>query len=181
MFEWIKNLFASKKPKAKLDFDDGKLIVKSYNKAFVDKIRDELGGLSINKTDAEVVKLYSDRENTELEEPRLTVEHMGIDESGKIKMKLDWNRSFIKLLKDKAGIVAENEEDAIQAYLLKLTMDVAEDMGLPTQLTLTQDQVNSALSQIDGDYDREMRELESMVKNKSRKPRRRRNSNDQNS
>lgn len=164
LFSWFKGLFSTRKPKARLNYEDGKLVIEDYNRAFVDKLRNDLGDLTLGKTDAQVVKLYLDRENLEHEEPKLTVEHMGIDKTGKIKMKLDWNQAFIRLLRDKAGIVSENEEEAIQAYLLRLSMDVAEDMGLPNQLTLTQDQVNGALEGLDGDYAQEMAETEEMSK-----------------
>lgn len=178
MFEWIRDLFRSKKPKANLSYDGGRLVVKSYNKAFVDKLRVELGDLTLLKTDDEVVKLYVARESLEHEEPKLVVEHIGIDETGKIKMKLDWNRAFINLLRDKAGIVSENEEEAVQAYLLRLTMDVADDMGLPTELSLTRDQVQEQMKQVAdelaGDYEQEMAQAEELAKKLNKKPRRRR-------
>jgi hypothetical protein len=176
---WVNTLFVKKPdvPKANLSFDGGKLVVKSHNKAWIDKLRWDLGDLTFGKSDDEVVKLYVDRENLEHEEPRLTVDHMGIDENGKIKMKLDWNQAFIKLLRDKAGIVAESEEEAVQAYMLRLTMDVAENMGLPTELSLSTDQIQEQMRQVatelSGDYEREMIEAEELANKITKKPRRR--------
>lgn len=168
---FFSNLLRSNQPKAKLKYVDGKLAIKSYNSAFVEKQRATLGDLTFGKSDEEVIQLYLQRENLVLEEPKLTVEHMGIDEDGRIQMKLDWNQAFIKLLA-KNGIVSENEEEAVQAYLLKLTMDVAEDMGLPNKLSLTQDDVAKAFSEQDAEMEREMQEAAEQAR-QMRKPRRR--------
>jgi hypothetical protein len=176
--------FMEKEPRVDQSFADNKLTVNSYNIAWVDKLRWDLGDLTLNKTDEEIVQLYVDRENLAHEEPYLKVEHMGIDEeTGKIKMKLDWNQAFVKLLRDNAGIVAENEEEAIQAYLLRLTMDVSEDLGFPSELTMSRDEIKAQMEQVaidlSGDYEKEMAEAEEMARKiaKSRKPIRRRKVN----
>lgn len=114
------------KPLANIVVVDRKMIVKSYNAAFVEDLRKTLGDLTLDKTDDEVVKLFVDRENEEFEEPRLDVVHSGITEEGQVQMKLDWNRAFIKHLKQN-GITADTEEEAVNKYLSLITKQVAEE------------------------------------------------------
>jgi hypothetical protein len=117
------------KPSANIIFEDRKMIVKSYNVAFVEYLRKTLGDLTVDKTDDEVIKIFVERENEEYEEPRLDVVHSGITEDGRVQMKLDWNRSFIRHLKEN-GIDAETEEESINRYLSLITKQAAEDSGL---------------------------------------------------
>ena len=101
---------------AEFSLVNGKLVIKKYNIAFVTELRQKLGDLSDGKTDSEIVELYLSRENLEREEPKLDVQHFGMDEAGAVKMKLDWNRAFINHLREN-GITGETEEEAVEMYL----------------------------------------------------------------
>lgn len=160
---------ASPEPWADLHFVDGKLKVVDYNAAFVKKLRTQFGDLVNDETsDEDVVKLYIDRENLEREEPRLEVLHLGIEEDGQLKIRLDWNKAFIDHLK-KNGITGETEDEAIKEYLSRLTTQTADEQGeLPD--VLTRDQINEAFRDLDNELEREFAEAEAQVK----KPRRRR-------
>lgn len=155
-------------PWADLQFIDGKLKVVDYNPAFVKKLRVQFGDLVTDETsDDNVVKLYVDRENLEREEPRLEVIHMGIEEDGQLKIKLDWNKAFIDHLK-KNGITGETEDEAIKEYLSRLTTQTADEQGeLPD--VLTRDQINEAFRDLDDELQKELDEAEAQAK----KPRRR--------
>ena len=117
------------KPTANIVFVDRKMVVKSYNTAFVEDLRKTLGDLTVDKSDDEVVKIFVERENEEYEEPRLDVVHSGITEDGHVQMKLDWNQSFIRHLKQN-GIEGETEEDAVNKYLSLITKQAADESGL---------------------------------------------------
>lgn len=156
-------------PWADLQYSNGKLTVVDYNAAFVTKLRTQFGDL-INEdtTDDEVVKLYIDRENIEREEPRLEVLHMGIEDDGQLRIKLDWNKAFIDHLK-KNGITGETEDEAIKEYLSRLTTQTADEEGeLPD--VLSRDQINEAFKDLDNELQKEYDEAAAQVK----KPRRRR-------
>ena len=97
---WHKYLGGKSKPWADTFYDIESKVVKcrSFNAAFVKKARAELGTVADDKDDLRVVRVYFDRQNIEHEEPRLDVLHTGIDEDGRVKMKLDWNKAFIRHL-----------------------------------------------------------------------------------
>lgn len=120
-------------PWADINYVAGRMKVNAYNKRFVDDLRQKMGDLTEGLSDDDVIKLFTDRENIELEEPKLDVVHSGIDEDGRIKMQLDWNPAFIRHLADN-GIQAETEEEAIQMYLSLLTHQAAEDI-IPEMLS----------------------------------------------
>lgn len=131
---WIKEIFLKEvvkplpddKPSAKMVFIDGKIAVESYNSAFIDDLKTKLGDLTVGKTDDEIIATFMSREELTLEEPRLDVNHSGITEDGRVMMKLDWNASFIKHLKQN-GITGDTEEDAVNKYLALITKKVASE------------------------------------------------------
>lgn len=168
---------AGAEPWADLQFLNGKLVVVDYNDPFVKNLRATLGDLVDDETsDDVVVQLYVDRENLEREEPRLEILHMGIEEDGQLKIKLDWNKAFIDHLR-KNGIVGETEDDAIKAYLSRLTTETADIEGELGDV-LTRDQINEAFRDIDNVAQRELDDAAASVKN-AKKPRRRRKSIEQ--
>ena len=83
------------------------IVIKDYNKAYVNNLRKELGTISDDLSDKDVVNLKMKREEIEIEPPKLNIKHAGIDSDGKIKMELDWNTSFIKHLNEN-GIFADS-------------------------------------------------------------------------
>lgn len=125
---WHKYLGGKSTPWADVRYRDGQMQVVNFNKAFADSLRSKFGDLTDGKDDSGVVRLFADRENVELEEPRLDVKHSGITDDGRIKMQLDWNQAFIRHLADN-GIIAETEEEAVQMYLSLLTNKVGEDLA----------------------------------------------------
>jgi hypothetical protein len=156
-------------PWADLQFSDGKLVIVDYNQAFVTKIRSSFGDLIDDVTsDEDVVKLYVDRENVDREEPRLEVVHLGIEADGQLKIKLDWNKAFINHL-HKNGISGETEDEAIKAYLARLTTETADAEGELPDL-MSREQINEAFRDIDNVAQRELDEAASQIK----KPRGRR-------
>lgn len=161
---------AGAEPWADLQFSGDKLVVVDYNPAFVTKLRSQFGDLINDETsDDDVVKLYVDRENLEREEPRLEVLHLGIEEDGQLKIKLDWNKAFIDHLR-KNGITAESEDDAIKEYLSRLTTETADMQGeLPD--VLTRDQINEAFRDMDNTAQRELDEAATQVKQTRRRRR----------
>ena len=96
---WHKFLGGKATPWADISYIDQQIHVKSYNPAFVEKLKRQMGDLTLD-----------------------------IGEDGRIKMKLDWNPAFIRHLADN-GIIAETEDEAIQQYLSLLTNKVAEDIS----------------------------------------------------
>lgn len=173
---WHKYLGGKKEPWADVNLVAGKIKVKSYNKAFVDNLKVKFGDLTEGLDDDKVVSLFSDRENVELEDPRLDVVHSGIDGDGRIKMELDWNTAFIRHLADN-GIEAESEEQAVQMYLSLLTHQAAEDI-IPAMLS--KEDVDAAFHDLDDEAAAELAEAARQVEErataikKSRKvPRRR--------
>jgi len=107
---------------------DGKLRVSSWNHAYVRDLRTRLPPeLTASATDTEVVQLWVDRYNHEHEDPKLNVLHAGIESDGRIKMKLDWNDAFIRLLQER-GIQGETEEKMIENYLAMMTRKVDAEL-----------------------------------------------------
>jgi hypothetical protein len=171
---WNKYLSGKKTAWADINYADGKMIVKAYNKEFVNDLRIRMGDLTDGLGDDDVIKLFSDRENIELEDPKLDVQHLGINDDGKIKMKLDWNPAFIRHLAEN-GIQAETEDEAVQIYLSLLTHQAAEDI-IPEMLS--KEDIDAAFHDLDeearaelDEAARQVQEKASAIKNK--KPRRR--------
>lgn len=161
---------AGTEPWADLQFSDGKLIVVDYNQAFVTKLRTSFGDLiDESTTDDDIVKLYVDRENVNREEPRLEVLHMGIEEDGQLKIKLDWNKAFIDHL-NKNGITGETEDEAIKAYLARLTTETADVEGELTDV-MSREKINEAFRDIDNETQRELDEASAQIKTKNRRKR----------
>lgn len=133
-------------PKAEIIFVDGKLLVKSYNSAFVADLRSKHGDLFLNKTDDEVVQLFAQRESIQFEEPKLEVVHSGITEDGRVQMKLDWNQAFIRHLQQN-GITAETEEEAVETYLMMIQKKVADQEHMinldPTEAFREMDEIRA--------------------------------------
>lgn len=165
---------AGTEPWADLQYSDGKLVIVDYNQGFVSKLRSSFGDLiDDSTTDDDIVKLYVDRENVDREEPRLEVVHLGIEEDGQLKIKLDWNKAFIDHL-HKNGITGETEDEAIKAYLARLTTETADQEGeLPD--VMSREQINEAFRDIDNVAQRELDEAASQIK-KPRGGRRRKTS-----
>jgi len=172
---WHKFLGGKSTPWADVRYLDGKMSLQNYNQAFVEMLRHKHGDITEGKDDASVIKLFTDRENIEHEEPKLDVKHSGITEDGRVKMELDWNPAFIRHLADN-GIIAETEDEAIQMYLAMLTHQVADDI---TPDMLSKDAVDSAFHDLDAEAAAELAEAARQVAEqaagikKQRKPRRR--------
>lgn len=160
---WNKYLYGKKDAWADIQHKDGKTSVIEYNKKYVDKLRVELGELSENLNDRDTVKLYNDRENIKFEDPKLEVEHMGIDTDGRIKMMLNWNKAFIKHLEDN-GIQAETEDQAIHLYLSLLTHQTAEDV---TTDMLSKESVDAAFYDLDIELRNELEEAARQVNDRA--------------
>jgi len=158
---------------ADINYIGGRMKVKSYNDEFVKQLRIKLGGLIVEETtNEEVVKLFVERENIEIEDPRLDVKHSGITEDGRIKMELDWNPAFIRHLADN-GIIAETEDEAVQLYLQMLTHSASSDV---TTDMLSRDDVDAAFHDLDDEARAELEEAARQVEEhaasiKKRKPR----------
>jgi len=151
---WHKFLGGKSTPWADVRYVDGKMSLKDYNKSFVEQLRHKHGSLTIDKDDAAVIKLFTDRENIEHEEPKLEVKHTGIEEDGRVKMELDWNPAFIRHLAEN-GIIAETEDEAIQKYLAMLTHQVADDI---TPDMLSPEDVDAAFHDLDDEAQAELEE-----------------------
>lgn len=157
-----KYLWGKNTPWVDIAYVDGKITVRDYNKAFVGQLREKHGDLTDGKSDAEIVKLFHDRENIEHEEPRLEVLHAGIDEDGIVKMKLDWNQSFIRHLREN-GIVGETDEEAIEIYLMMLSRDVQPDFGFSKEM------IDGAFADVDAQLARESIDIKREVKKRKRR------------
>ena len=164
-------------PWADIQHVDGKTFVKDYNKGFINQLKNKFGTLTDGLSDEQIIQLYIDRENIELEDPRLDVKHAGIDEDGRIKIELDWNTSFIKHLADN-GIDAETEEEAVQLYLSMITQQSAHDI---TNDMLSRDEVEKAFHDLDAEAAAELEEAARQIEEKAvgikktRKPRAKKN------
>lgn len=107
----------------------GKLVISNYNSAFVKSLREQLAQeLTTAKTDAEVVKLWTDRYNYERELPKLEVVHGEVSSDGRVNVKLEWNDAFIAMLRN-AGVEGESEDDMIRVYLASVTSKVDRDIA----------------------------------------------------
>jgi hypothetical protein len=108
-------------PSAKEEIIDGVLTVTEWNTAYAATKRAVLPAeLTNTMTDAEVVKVWVDRRNLELEDPRLEVVHSDITPDGQVKLQLEWNTAFIRLLQTR-GFQGDTEDDLVQAYLHQVT------------------------------------------------------------
>lgn len=125
---WHKYLLGAQQPWAIEKHDaSGSLMILDYNHAYLKDIRSRLPDEMISSmSNQQVIQLWIDRYNHEHVEPKLEVVHAGIDEHGQIKMKLDWNHMFIKLLK-RQGVPGETEEEMVENYLMMVTRDQRED------------------------------------------------------
>lgn len=155
---------AQKQPKVELGYEDGKMVVKSYNQAFVEEQRKLLGDLAEGRSDEQVIQLFLDRDALDKEEPRLDVVHMGIEADGKVKVQLDWNRAFIKHLRDN-GITADTEDEAVQKYLTMLTLNELQGELEPEEF-YSKEQLEAAFGELDKQLEAELEE--------AKKPKRRR-------
>lgn len=157
----------SNKPWADIEFIDGQMKVNKYNKAFVEMLKQKFGDLIGNDdTDDQIVQLFIDRENLEREEPKLEIIHSGIEADGRLKIQLDWNKSFIEHLK-KHGITGDTEEEAIEAYLSRLTSRVDDEQGSPEDV-INREHLDNAYKDIENELQREFDVAESMLKNAKR-------------
>jgi len=160
-------------PWADIEYVGKKIKVNDYNKLFLDDLKVKLGNLVDGLSEPDIIKLYVERENIELEEPRLDVKHAGISEDGRIKMELDWNTAFIRHLADN-GIQAETEDEAIQLYLSMLTHQMGDDV---TNDMISRDDVDAAFHDLDAEAAAELEEAARQIAEKSnsikksRKPR----------
>ena len=160
-------------PWADIEYVGKKVKVNDYNKLFLEDLKIKLGNLVDGLSETDIIKLYVERENIELEEPRLDVKHAGISEDGRIKMELDWNTAFIRHLADN-GISAETEDEAIQLYLSMLTHHLGDDV---TNDMLSRDDVDVAFHDLDAEAAAELEEAARQISEKSegikksRKPR----------
>ena len=152
---WHKYFGGKTKPWVDVAYEDNKLVVKNYNTAFVEDLKTKLGDLTDGKTDAEIVKLFGERETLEKEEPKLEVLHMGVDEEGRVKMQLDWNQAFIKHLREN-GITAPTEDEAVEIYLMMLHRQVDGEFGIGNEAVVSQTQVDNAFADIDTELAKEM-------------------------
>jgi hypothetical protein len=125
---WYKFLLGAKQPWADTVLDEaGQLQVRDYNHAFVTDLLTKLPEDSTRMlTSKGVVNLWVARYNHEHTEPKLEVLHSGIEADGRIRMKLDWNDAFIKMLAER-GIFGETEEEAVQNYLMQVGRVVNAD------------------------------------------------------
>lgn len=120
----------SKVPWCEYDTVNGQLSNVAYNSAFIAEVRESLKDtLSVGtfKTDQEVIDLWQARRSFEAEQPNLEVVHSGIDEDGKLQLKLSWNNAFIRMLKQH-GFDAEDEDTIIQAYLASIARENADEL-----------------------------------------------------
>lgn len=151
-------------PHANFVFTDGKLQIDSFNQAFVEELKLKLGDLTDGKTDREIVDLYLDRENIQREDPKLEVLHLGLAEDGTVKMKLDWNRSFITHLREN-GIEGETEEEAVEKYLQLLHRKHGDS-------ELDQEDADAVFADIDAELHREFEEARQQLTAKKKQHRR---------
>ena len=150
-------------PWADISYNDGKMQVNSYNDKFVEDLKLKLGYLTDGLNNDQIIDLFTNRENIELEEPRLDVVHSGVDEDGRIKMQLDWNPSFIRHLADN-GIQAESEEETIQMYLSLLTHQAAEDI-IPEMLS--KEDIDAAFHDLDEESKAELDEAARQIEERA--------------
>lgn len=160
------NYISPSKPWVDLGLDGDKVIIKGYNKAFVEQQRVKLGDLSDGRTDEQIAQLFMDRDaiKKEVIPPRLDVVHMGIEPDGRVKVSLDWNQEFIQHLAEN-GITGETEDEAVQNYLQILTTN---EMSHDTEL-FSKDQLQQAFSKLDAETEAEFAQATQQSKKKSRR------------
>lgn len=170
MFEglWHKYLGGKNKPWAKITSVAGKLQVIDCNAQFLAEQRKHLGEVAVNKSDREVLDTYLRRESAELEEPRLEILHSSIDETGQVKLKLDWNDAFIEMLRKKGiGTVEQTEDEVIQIYL---TLLQSEAGAIPIFDVQRQEaEIASEFEELDQLTAREILEAETALKRARRR------------
>lgn len=158
-------LAALQSPKIELGYQDGKVIVKSYNKAFVDEQRKIFDELAVGLSDDQVVQLFVNKDSLAKEDPKLEIIHLGIEQDGKVKVELDWNKAFIKHLQEN-GIIGDDEEEIIKNYLDLLTTNQLQSDD-PDEF-YTKDQINTVFSEIDKEIEAEFNDIKKNLK-KTRK------------
>jgi hypothetical protein len=108
--------------------EDGILTVPDFNSGYAAKLRASLPPeITSALTDTEVVKLWVERRNHEKQTPKLEVVHSDITEDGQVKLKLEWNDAFIRMLQAN-GFQGDSEDDLIQNYLHQVTKNVDTQM-----------------------------------------------------
>lgn len=170
---WHKYLFGTQQPWAVERKDEtGALSIPNYNHAYVRDLRARLPEeLTQTATNAEVIQLWIDRYNHERVEPRLEVVHAGVDQDGRIRMKLDWNQTFIRMLQER-GIQGESDEEMVETYLSMVTRNNQyEDDGLgemaneqPQSTEPSEDDIEGILNTMDPDT---LRKLERSVRRRA--------------
>ena len=160
---WHKYLGGKESPWADINYINGQMVVNSHNQLFVDNLRVKFGNLTDGLDDAQVIQLLTDRENIEIEPPRLDVKHAGIMEDGRIKMELDWNPAFIRHLAEN-GIQAETEEEAVQLYLQLISHQAPDDI---VSSMLSREDIDSAFADIDKELKDELNEASRQVQENS--------------
>lgn len=93
-----------------------------YNDAFIKKLRVDYGAPDLEEE--RLIALWQARTDYENEEPFLEVVHSGINEDGSLKLKLEWNDAFIRLLRSH-GFIDEDENILIQRYLASIAREEA--------------------------------------------------------
>lgn len=115
-------------PRADEVIENGVLTVTNWNAGYAAAKRAALPpDLVVGMTDEAVVKMWVDRRNLELEEPKLEVVHSDITVDGQVTLKLEWNTAFIRLLQAR-GFVGDSEDELVQAYLHQVTRKTDEEM-----------------------------------------------------
>ena len=169
---FIRNhLWKPRSPFIQIEYEDGQLKAKAFNKAFILEQRARFDTLATGMTDQQVLDLYLGRENLEREEPKLEILHFGIDEAGQLKIKLDWNHAFIRHLK-LHGITGETEDEAIENYLARLTRKVDDELNEDVTNLVSRQQVEDAFAEIDKELTSELDEVKKELKKKRQYKRR---------
>jgi len=160
------NYISPNKPWVDLGLENEKVIVKGFNKAFVEQQRSKLGDLSDGRTDKQIAQLFIDRDSLKRDAvpPRLDVAHLGIEADGRVKVQLDWNEEFIQHLAEN-GITGGTEDEAVQNYLQIITNDhVVNDPEM-----FSRDQLESAFAEMTQTSDAELEEARVQSTKKSRR------------
>lgn len=143
---------------AKVVYEDKRIKITDYNDAFIEHLKNEL---ETSETDEDkIIQMYQDRQNIQQEEPLLEVVHSSVDAEGRVKVSLNWNKSFIRQLASN-GITGETEDEAIHKYLEMVTAKVDDEFG-HNQFDLTN--FDDAFSDQDRELEEELKEAEKQVK-----------------
>lgn len=165
---WFDHLGGKKKSWVDMSYQDDKLIVKNFNKTFANECRNKLGNIiSDNKTDKEVIDIFIERKNINREEPKLEVIHCGIDKDGFVKVELDWNNAFINHLRNN-GFSGNSEEDLIQSYLERVSMNSAEKL-LEDPASYSKEEIERAFIEITRETESELQEAKKQAEALNRK------------